>query len=385
MILHDLRLAGTNDIKSIRIEQGKIKAIAERKELENISGEIHIELNNEIIFPGFINSHDHLDFNLFPSSGNRTYNNYMEWAKDVQPGDNTIIQRILKLPLELRVQWGMYKNLLNGFTTVVNHGKRLVTHSDMIDVFQDCYSLHSIAFEKNWRRWLINPFKNDKPVVMHIGEGTDEEAKKEIDMIIQWNKLKKKVIAVHGVAMDERHASAFAGLVWCPASNYFLLGKTANIKELKTKVPVLFGTDSTLSSSWNIWEHFRLAKESGELTTEELLQSLTTTPAKVWNLAGHGELKNDAVADIVVIRNKAGDPFIANGPEDILLVMTKGKIRLFDSSLSDNLQKQGLSLKNFSKIYFQDKGKFVEGDIVGLMNEIRACPDIVSFPFTVGS
>ena len=48
--------------------------------------------------------------------------------------------------------------------------------------------------------------------------------------------------------MDEQQATAFEALVWCPASNYFLLNTTAAVDKLKTKTSILFGTDSTLTS-----------------------------------------------------------------------------------------------------------------------------------------
>jgi len=40
-------------------------------------GDIYINCNGYMAFPGLINSHDHLDFNLFPLWGNRKYNNYV--------------------------------------------------------------------------------------------------------------------------------------------------------------------------------------------------------------------------------------------------------------------------------------------------------------------
>ena len=61
------------------------------------------------------------------------------------------INAVLKIPKHLRTQWGLYKNLLNGVTTVINHGERLNITDALITVLQENYSLHSIQFEKNWR------------------------------------------------------------------------------------------------------------------------------------------------------------------------------------------------------------------------------------------
>ena len=62
-----------------------------------------------------------------------------------------IIGTVLKIPQGTRTQWGLYKNLLNGITTVVNHGEKLNINSNFITVIQNNYCLHSIQFEKNWK------------------------------------------------------------------------------------------------------------------------------------------------------------------------------------------------------------------------------------------
>src|SRR5262249_50335998 len=152
---------------------------------------------------------------------------------DIHAADNDLIEAVQKIPKALRIQWGIYKNLINGVTTVVDHGEKVKAVTDMVTVFQNCVSLHSLHFEKNWKWKLNDPFTKDKAFVIHIGEGTDGVAKKEIDTFNRYNFFKRKTIAVHGVAMDEKQAEGFAALAWCPATNYNLLDKTADISRLK--------------------------------------------------------------------------------------------------------------------------------------------------------
>ena len=152
MWLCNLNIIKTEGLQHIQVEKGKIKAITDdEKILQNNSKELRIEFENVIAFPGLINSHDHLDFNLFPQIGNRIYNNYSEWGKDIHIQNKETIDVVLKIPLHLRTQWGLYKNLLNGITTVVNHGAKLKIRDPFITVLQDNYSLHSVQFEKYWR------------------------------------------------------------------------------------------------------------------------------------------------------------------------------------------------------------------------------------------
>ena len=68
------------------------------KNLQNTFEGNSIEFENAIAFPGLINSHDHLDFNLFPQTGNRIYNNYAEWGKDIHDQNKETINAVLKIP-----------------------------------------------------------------------------------------------------------------------------------------------------------------------------------------------------------------------------------------------------------------------------------------------
>src|SRR5882762_6855100 len=41
--------------------------------------ELAIDFKDHFLYPGFINSHDHLEMNLYPPMGKPPYNNYTEW------------------------------------------------------------------------------------------------------------------------------------------------------------------------------------------------------------------------------------------------------------------------------------------------------------------
>lgn len=367
MILRNLNVYGTEGKKAIHIENGKIKAITDsEKKISTAQDETVIEFDDAMAFPGFINSHDHLDFNLFPQLGNRVYNNYTEWGKGIHECNKDEINEVLKVPEQLRIKWGLYKNLLNGVTTVVNHGKKLKIEDDLINVVQPS-SLHSPAFEKRWKWKLINPFVKE-PVVMHIGEGTDEKTKNEIDEVIQWNLLKKKVIAVHGVAMNAEQAAEFYGLVWCPASNYFLLNQTADIVKLKDKTNIVFGTDSTLTASWNLWDHIRIAKKSG-INESELVAMLISKPAKLWGLDETGEIAEKKNADLVVFKKKESFFDLSSG--DLLLLLHKGNIRILNKILYNLIPNAQQDIKTFSEINLGKQQYLIQGNFPELIKDIR--------------
>jgi cytosine/adenosine deaminase-related metal-dependent hydrolase len=379
MLLSNVHIVGVKALQHILVEAGKIRSVAE--DAPN-PGSVKIEFENALAFPGLINSHDHLDFNLFPQLGNGMYDNYMEWGKDIHANNKDEIDAVLKIPQALRVQWGIYKNLLNGVTTVVNHGERLELDNELITVLQNNHSLHSVGFEKNWKRKLNNPFKKNIPFVIHMGEGKDAATGDEIDELIKWNLFKKPLIAVHGVAMSAAQAAGFKALVWCPASNYFLLDKTANVEKLKMNTSIIFGTDSTLTAGWNIWEHIRLARKQNGLTDEELFNALTKTAAAVWGLDDAGSISTGQHADMVIakVNDPSLDSFYAVNPADILLVMHKGNMSLFDESIKDQVINGGAVINNFDKIVIGRATKYIRGDISGLIEKIKTHYPGAMFP-----
>ena len=352
------------DTVSISVEGDTIAAVSSQAPAH---GGIDIGLAGVVVFPGLINSHDHLDFNIFPRLGNHTYRNYTEWGYSIHTEHREEIRRLLNIPLPLRTAWGMYKNLFCGITTVVNHGRRLALTDPVINIVQPKQNLHSVRFEKYWKWKLNNPFLKKQPCVIHAGEGTDEAAREEIDELLRWNLLKKNIIAVHGVAMNPAQAKKFEALVWCPASNYFLLNRTAAVDELKEHTQLCFGTDSTLTSTWNIWEHLRIARSSGLIYDADLFEALTSTPAQVWKL-NTGAIAAGRDADLVIAQVPGGD-FYSIDPRDILMVMQKGKVRLYDQRIANLAKPHATGV--FTETSVNGYIKYVTGDWQGLINETK--------------
>src|SRR5215813_4782124 len=152
MLLDNVYIAGQSFPSRICIDGSIINSVEPATgQLQLATDRTSISFNSPVIaFPGLINSHDHLDFNLFPSLGDRTYSNYTEWGRYIHSHYQDKIERVLKIPVHLREQWGIYKNLINGITTVINHGKKIKKHTDPITVYEHCQCIHSVGFEKKW-------------------------------------------------------------------------------------------------------------------------------------------------------------------------------------------------------------------------------------------
>ena len=388
MILSNALLIDSGDPADITVGGNRILRVERAGKVPPgrlTADDLRIDLEGSLLFPGLINSHDHLDFDLFPQLGAKIYRNYTQWGQHLQKTYRPEIDAVMRVPLLLREQWGLVKNLLAGVTMVVNHGLPLKLKDTVIPVYERYHCLHSVAFEKNWRRKLNNPFHKNYPVVIHVGEGTDSASHREIDRLLRWNWLRRPLVGIHAVAMDRQQAKAFDAIVWCPGSNFFMLNQTAAIDRLKETATILFGTDSTLTASWNLWDHIRQARNTGLLSDEELYRSLTENPARVWK-TGSGRIENGAGASLVVAKIPEGlnrmDAFFGVGPESIRLVLHDGRVKLFDEELLASLAP--LPLTGFSRVRIGGAVKYVKGDLPALTDEILTYRPETAFPFTLG-
>jgi hypothetical protein len=381
VLLNNLSGVYDNETVNIAVHGGKIMGN------EN-PGTDHFQIyfTNALVFPGLINSHDHLDFNCFYPLGQRKYNNYSEWGNHIHASYKDDINKVLKIPQSLRTGWGIYKNLLAGITTVVNHGPQLKVELPFINVIQSSQNLHSVKFQRAWKFKLNNPLLKKKICVIHAGEGTDQASTDEIDQLLKYNWLKRGIVGVHGVAMSAIQANRFMGLIWCPESNRVLLDQHADIATLKSNTRLVFGTDSTLTGHWNIWRHLRLARSLKQVSDLELFSMVTGSSAKLWNI-NSGELSSGRDADIVIVKKHIGlsgwDDVFATNPEDILFIMHKGKIRLFDKSLLPQLKVHLQDLENYCQISIKGIVKYIEGDLPALMAAIKSYNPESRFPIDV--
>jgi cytosine/adenosine deaminase-related metal-dependent hydrolase len=326
-----------------------------------------------IAFPGLINSHDHLEFDLYPPLGHGPYADYLAWGEDIHRRDRAQIASIEAVPRPYRARWGAVKNLLAGVTSVAHHGGPV--GAQPIGLLGGT-TIHSVRLEARWRRRLNSPF-NRPPYVVHIGEGTSPACRREIDDLLAWNLWGRDLVGVHAIAMNVRQARRFRALVWCPLSNAFLYQRSADIGKLKEHTTILLGTDSTLTADWNLWNHLRGARACGLLSDRELFDAVTRSAAAVWNRPDLGRIAVGAAADLVVARKKSADrweAFFALDPEDLLLVVRGGVPLLIDQSIAAAAGAEGegaLRPPNGFVVRVGRGHKIVAEDAPALLRQIR--------------
>src|SRR4051812_44984503 len=109
MVFRGLKEANGGQSINISISGSKIDSTSPDSDMNDA---LQLHFSDALVFPGLINSHDHLDFNLFPQLGKRIYQNYTEWGAYIHKQFKQEIANVLQVPPALRIQWGIYKNLL---------------------------------------------------------------------------------------------------------------------------------------------------------------------------------------------------------------------------------------------------------------------------------
>ena len=268
-----------------------------------------------IAFPGLINSHDHLEFNCYAPTGKPPYRDFLEWSRDVQ-AQTQAIAAVETISPATRRKFGLLKNLLWGVTAVADHGGKPMPDSPL-QILARYAAPHSPELAGRFSLLGLGT------VVAHMAEGVSPESRERALAFLDRNWLKRPIAAVHGVSLEQQDFARLAALIWCPASNDFLFGRTADVGH--AACPILFGTDSTLSAPGTLWDHLRLVR--GLLPDAEILAALTDRAARFWNIRNDG---------LVLARRKAHDlwdSFFTLTPDDILLVRRGGTTLLQDASL----------------------------------------------------
>ena len=376
MILKNLYIVGKDKNKyDIRIKDNIISDTNRSGISDVTENEFAINLKDCIVFPGLINSHDHLEFNIYPKLGHRKYNDYIEWGNDIHIKDKNIIDSVESVPVELRMKYGVIKNLICGVTAVAHHGNyNSVLDDSPVTIIRKGTCIHSVKLGGKWKIRLNLPV-NREPYVIHIGEGINSGSSEEINELIRWNLFNRKLIGIHGIAMTEEQSKNFDALIWCPDSNLFLFGKTADISALKKHTKILFGTDSTLTADGNIFENLRIARKLGNLIDEELFQSVTETAAEAWGLNDLGKISKGYKADVVIALKKSEDlyqSFFDTNPQDIMLILKNGKVIFFDEILKEELNKKFEYTKNFSVINIKGKLKYECYGVKEIIGQIKS-------------
>ena len=271
-------------------------------------GPADIDLSGFMILPGFVNSHDHLQFALFPRLGNPPYSNYVDWGEDIHANFANLIATHRAVPKEIRLWWGGIRNLLCGVTTVCHHDSPwplLQTQEFPVRVVGEYGWGHSLAQGGDLRQAHADT-PAAQPFLVHACEGVDETAREELWGLDRLGVLDSRSVLVHGLALDDEGVSLMgdrgASLIVCPSSNNFLFQRLPNISMLSRIENVALGNDSPPTAEGDLLDEVRFAMRYLGISSWSAYRMVTTAPAAILRLSdAQGTIKESGLSDLIAI------------------------------------------------------------------------------------
>ncbi|MDX1524411.1 MAG: amidohydrolase family protein, partial [Anaerolineae bacterium] len=247
------------------------------------------------------------------------YSHSRQWIEEIEArfDDDPALVGPRRQPLADRLLIGAVKNLLSGVTTVCHHNPlfKLLRRRFPIRVVERYGFCHSL-FRGDDPVESYQKTKPDRPWIIHLAEGVDSDAAAEFDQLDDLGLLQPNTVLVHGVGLTEAQRQVLiergGGLIWCPASNDFLFGRTACVSALAEAGKVALGSDSRLSGACDLLAELRVAHQTGQLYPQALFRLVTVDAARLLRLGqkGVGRLVEGGVADLVLLSAPTGhDPF----------------------------------------------------------------------------
>ncbi len=327
---------------TLRVARGRVAAVGAPPS----RGDVLVDLDGAYIFPGLVNAHDHLELNNFPRlKWRERYASATEWIADFQPRFKTDPQLLgpLAASRETRLFLGGLKNLLSGATTVAHHNPlhASLRRADFpVRVVSRMRFSHSLLIDGDAVAAAYRRTPRDWPWIIHAAEGVDTAAAAELDRLAALGCLGPNTVLVHGVGLDvaarARLAAADGRLVWCPASNDFLFGATAQVADLAALGRVALGSDSRLSGAPDLLGELRCAALTGQVDAAALYRMVTTDAARLLRLRDVGQLTPGAPADVLILPALAAEAhatLLTATRADVWLVLVGGEPRYGDPAL----------------------------------------------------
>jgi cytosine/adenosine deaminase-related metal-dependent hydrolase len=356
-------------------------AAASCAEAPGASGAAIVETRG-LIFPGLIDAHNHILFDIFDGtdwSPLRAYTNHDMWTNEDRYGAMVDAKQYLNgegaSPADLGCEMNKYgelKALVAGTTSVLGAANpanracygslaRTVDQSSN-DLGDDAIQVATLFPTAAAADGVCANFADGDTTayVIHIGEGTDATARAEFARLGTITTTDDCLYApetaiVHGTALGDaeltRMASAGMSLVWSPRSNVFLYGAGTDLAAttdiplaLAKGINVALAPDWSLGGSANLLDELRFADrvddaEWGDLlNAQDLVEMVTVNAAAALGLsAAIGSIEVGKKADLMVIGGDAAAPWdalLAATPRDVRLVLVGGVPLYGDAALA---------------------------------------------------
>ncbi len=316
------------------------------------NGATRITVTNAYIFPGFVDAHNHVAYNILARwTPPKLYQRRSQWqgAQAYQVFKQPYADLINKGLFCEMVKYGEVKALLSGVTTIQGTAPNNTCFRPLIRNAENQNQLGLPASHIRTFILDIRSFKGSmdwsvtKSFAVHIAEGIrgDAPSKQEFTILKSKGLLASGTAIIHGAAFEapefQQMAAVGAKLIWSPRSNLALYGQTTNIPLARQAgVEVSVGVDWNPTGSDHIFDELRTAAEvngdefDGAIPDADWIKMITLHPARALALdAQVGRLAPGLKADITVLRAQGSDPvksLLQAHLQDVQLVWVGGTL-----------------------------------------------------------
>lgn len=336
---------------------------------------------DSFIFPGLIDLHNHITWNLFPRwppaawkpsdwDASKKFGTRYDWQQ-IQS-----IRDLLEVPHQGLIdegwgcemnRYGLVKAIAGGATSTVEAiGPRKCVQglARLLETYSGFYQPGAFNQEK----LVYNVFPFETPFadldsirkrlasgevnsfLIHLAEGAagNASAAREYSMFVAQGFLRPGVSILHGVAIGPAQLREMAahgvGLVWSPRSDFELYGSGADVRAAKSAGVVMsIAPDWSPTGSSGMLEELKYAAELNArqnpkiFDNAELLRMATVSAAQLAGLSDKiGALAPGYYGDLLLLRRTGSDPYAAlvhASPLDVRLVVIGGKAVYGDRDL----------------------------------------------------
>jgi cytosine/adenosine deaminase-related metal-dependent hydrolase len=346
------------------------------------------------IYPGLINTHDHLQGNYRPPVGPKPgtfYPTWLPWDNDLKASD-TYKERS-NLTREDLYNLSGYKCLFSGVTTVNDHfphqfNAAILPTLPIRAIVNYCLAHEASSYDLKWGDGIEiehgRAVENGWPFITHLSEGFDEEAMNGVNYLDSLGVLDRHCLLIHCIGFSEddikKVAACGASISWCAFSNMFMFNVTCKIRKMiQSGINTTIGTDSSATGSANLLDEMRYDRKiyrtmyGEDLPSETIFNMVTCNAAKAFHLEDKiGTLEANKLADIMITRAKKDNPYdnlLDTQMDDIELLTLAGNPIYGELKFLDIFN--GELPAGYTQITVGNRPMFVKGDPAGLYSMAR--------------
>jgi hypothetical protein len=341
----------------------------------DLAGALQVDTGGTI-YPGLLDLHNHFAYNVLPlwvvprRSDGRPFSNRSQWPRhrEYRPNVTEPLSLMSRYSptAEAIVRYVEAKAIVGGTTTgqgIRGRSGSLATPAMYHGAMRNVEETDDPRLPEAGS--MILNLKSDRPgqiasfrralqtrraYFYHLSEGVDEEARSHYLNLAANDLVQQSLVGIHALGLQEadlrKLSTSGAKIVWSPYSNQLLYNQSVDPGALKrSEVLFAIGCDWTPTGSKNLLFELKVARffarqnPAAGLSSADLVRAVTVDAARVAGWHEHlGRLRAGAMADLLVIAGKDGDPYehlIDATERDVALVVIHGIPRYGDAELFD--------------------------------------------------